>query len=323
MYQNFYGLRELPFELTPNPRFLYMAPHFREALSAVEYGLMTAKAVTVLLGDAGTGKTTLVQAAITSDRCRQLQIAHVKNPALTRGEFFEMLAERFELSREAAASKTRLLEELETVLRRERSEGIVRSLIIDEAQTLSDELLEEIRLLANTETDTDKLLPIVLVGQSEFGARLNEPRFWPLKQRVTIRAHLRPFTVHETAVYVAQRIQVAGGDASKLFTREAVILIHELSAGLPRTINVICDNALLTGCGLGRQPVNRAMVVDVAADLDLHATAAALEPGTKEHHPVVAAEPASSEPPVADGTTGAVVPSSVVKSSFSVFSGLR
>jgi general secretion pathway protein A len=322
MYQDFYGLRELPFELTPNPRFVYMAPHFREALSAVEYGLLAAKAVTVLLGDPGTGKTTLVQAALASDRCRNVRVAHIRNPALTRGEFFEVLTDRFGLSPQAATSKTRLLEELEPVLRGQRQEGLVNSLLIDEAQSMSDELLEEVRLLANMETDSEKLLPIVLVGQSEFGERLNEPRLWPLKQRVTIRTHLRPFTVHETAVYVAQRIQVAGGDASKLFTREAVVLIHELSSGLPRTINVICDNALLTGCGLGRQPVNRAMVLDVAADLDLRPTVTARAPGDSEHH-APAPGPEPTEPPVADGTTGAVVPSSVVKPPFSVFSGLR
>src|SRR5215211_3882298 len=104
MYQDFYGLKELPFELTPNPRFLYMAPHYREALSAVEYGLLAAKAVTVLLGDAGTGKTTLIQAALASERCRGLRIVHVKNPALTRGEFLEMLTQQFGLSPEAALS---------------------------------------------------------------------------------------------------------------------------------------------------------------------------------------------------------------------------
>src|SRR5690348_3376407 len=120
MYQDFYGLRELPFELTPNPRFLYIAPHVQEALSAIEYGLFAAKAVTVLLGDPGTGKTTLVQAALASSRCRHVQSAHVKNPALTRGEFFEMLTQRFALSPEAAISKARLLEELERTLREQR-----------------------------------------------------------------------------------------------------------------------------------------------------------------------------------------------------------
>jgi type II secretory pathway predicted ATPase ExeA len=322
MYQDFYGLRELPFELTPNPHFLYMAPHFREALSAVEYGLFAAKAVTVLLGDPGTGKTTLVQAALASERCRHVRVAHIKNPSLTRGEFLEVLTERFGLSRQAGESKTRLLEELEPMLRGERQKGTVMSLLIDEAQGLSDELLEEVRLLANTETDTEKLLPIVLAGQSELGHRLNEPQLWPLKQRVTIRAHLRPFTVQETAAYVAQRIQVAGGDASKLFTREAVVLVHELSAGLPRTINVICDNALLTGCGLGRQPVNRAMVLDVAADLDLRAAAPSSESGRQEPQPAAHSEPASNDP-AAEGATGSAAASSVGKPPFSVFSGLR
>jgi general secretion pathway protein A len=325
MYQDFYGLKELPFELTPNPRFLYMAPHYREALSAVEYGLLAAKAVTLLLGDAGTGKTTLIQAALASERCRALRIVHVKNPALTRGEFLEMLSQRFDLSPEAAVSKTRLLAELEAALRHQRREGVVTSLIIDEAQSVSDELLEELRLLANIETEADKLLPIVLAGQSEFGERLNEPRLWPLKQRVTVRAHLRPFTVQETAIYIAQRIHVAGGEASKLFTREAVVLIHELAAGLPRTINVICDNALLTGCGLGRRPVNRTMVLDVAADLDL--TVPVHPPVVpRDDAGTVSVDPSSTaaaaSPGEAQPASGAA-PKSNVKQPFSVFSGIR
>jgi hypothetical protein len=143
------------------------------------------------------------------------------------------------------------------------------ALLIDEAQSLSDELLEEIRLLANTETTTEKLLTLVLAGQPELRDRLNETELRQLKQRVTLRSEIGPFSQQETAAYIAWRIRTAGGDASKLFTREAVMLIHERSGGIPRTISVICDNALLTGFGLGRQPVTHDMVREVAHDFDL------------------------------------------------------
>jgi general secretion pathway protein A len=141
--------------------------------------------------------------------------------------------------------------------------------VIDEAQSLSGELLEEIRLLANSETATEKLLPLVLAGQPELRARLNESGLRQLKQRVTLRCEIVPLTQHETAAYIAQRIRTAGGDAARLFTRQAVMLIHERSGGIPRTISVVCDNALLTGFALGRQPVDSEVVLDVAHDFDL------------------------------------------------------
>jgi general secretion pathway protein A len=277
MYQHFYGLRELPFELTPNPRYLFLTPQHREALSALEYGLSAAKPVTVLIGEAGTGKTTLISAALQSERCGQVSCVYLNNPALTREEFIATLASQFRLSPSAAASKAVLLEELGRILRDRRVQGQITALVIDEAQSLSLDLLEEIRLLANTETATEKLLPIVLAGQPELRDRLNDPRLRQLKQRVTIRVEIRQMTVNETAAYMATRIRTAGGDAATLFSREAVLLIHELSGGLPRTVNVICDNALLTGCALGRQPVDRQMVLDVARDFDLS------KPSTKAH----------------------------------------
>jgi hypothetical protein len=141
--------------------------------------------------------------------------------------------------------------------------------VIDEAQSLSHELLEEIRLLANSETATEKLLPLVLAGQPELKDRLNEDGLRQLKQRVTLRCEIAPFGQQETAAYIAQRIRTAGGDAARLFSREAVMLIHERSGGIPRTISVICDNALLTGFALGRQPVDASLVLEVAHDFDL------------------------------------------------------
>lgn len=269
MYERFYGLRELPFELTPNPKFLFFTARHREALSNLQYGLFSAKAVTVLIGEAGTGKTTLLRAALESDPCQGVKCVYLHNPALTRAEFVEMLARQFELGARAAESKAVLLAELERVLRGRRADGQITALVIDEAQRLSSELLEEIRLLANIETNTEKLLPLVLAGQPELAARLNEPGLRQLKQRVALRCEITPFELKETAAYIASRIKTAGGDASRLFTREAVTLVHEYSGGIPRTISVMCDNALLNGLALGRQPVDREIVLEVCRDFDL------------------------------------------------------
>jgi len=269
MYTQFFGLRELPFELTVNPKYLFLTRQHREALSTLEYGLFSAKSVTVLTGEAGTGKTTIISAALESDRCRNVSCVHLANPTLTRGEFVEMLSRQFGLSAASQTSKTTMLGELESVLRERRARGQITAIVIDEAQSLSDELLEEIRLLANIETATEKLLPLVLVGQPELRDRLNESGLRQLKQRVTLRCEIESFTPHETAGYISHRVRTAGGDAARLFTREAVLLIHDRSRGIPRTISVLCDNALLTGFALNRQPVDSEVVLDVAHDFDL------------------------------------------------------
>jgi general secretion pathway protein A len=277
MYQRFYGLRELPFELTPNPKYLYLPPKHREALSNLEYGLSAAKSLTVLVGEAGTGKTTLLRAALESERCAAVRCVYLNNPALTRAEFVSMLAAKFSLSATAAESKTALLEELELVLRQGRDRGEINALVVDEAQTLSNELLEEVRLLANIETADEKLLPLVLAGQPELSERLEDPNLRQLKQRVALRCEITPFGLPETAAYIATRIRVAGGVPSRLFTREAVSLIHEHSGGIPRIISVICDNALVSGMALERQPVDGKIVFEVCADFHLHRDADAAD----------------------------------------------
>jgi general secretion pathway protein A len=269
MYERFYGLRELPFELAPNPKYLFLTNRQREALRNLQYGLSSAKAITVLTGEAGTGKTTLLHAAIESELCRHVSCVYLNNPALTRQEFIQVLSSRFGLSPQTADSKALLLDELDRALRERRSRGLITALVIDEAQSLSHELLEEIRLLANIETTTEKLLPLVITGQPELRERFNDPRLRQLKQRITLRCEILPFTQEETAAYIAMRIRTAGAEAGRLFTREAVILIHQISGGIPRTVSVICDNALMTGYGLGRQPVDREIVLEVAKDFDL------------------------------------------------------
>ena len=269
MYLQFYGLRELPFELTPNPRFLFMTPRHREALSNLQFGLSAGKPLTLLIGEAGTGKTTLLKAALESDVCRHVRTIHINNPALTRAEFVDILARGFNLSEEAAHSKSALLRELELVLKETRARGEIVALVVDEAQALSDELLEEVRLLANIETAEEKLLPLVLAGQPELAARLNEVHLRQLKQRVSLRCEIEGLDLSEAAAYIASRIRAAGGEPHRLFSRQAIVLIHERSRGVPRTISVICDNALLSGFALGTHPVTRDIVAEVCRDFDL------------------------------------------------------
>ena len=266
MYERFYGLRELPFELTPNPQFIFLTPQHREALSNLHYGLSSAKAITVLIGEAGTGKTTLLRTALESEQCQHVRCVYLNNPTLTPQDFIRLLALRFDLSAAAAESKAVFLDELERVLRERREAGEITALVVDEAQSLSFELLEELRLLANIETTTQKLLPLVLAGQPSLHALLNDTALRQLKQRVALRCEIAPFDLAQTAAYIATRITTAGGDASRLFTREAVALIHEYAAGIPRMISVLCDNALANGMALRRKPVDHSIIVDVGRD---------------------------------------------------------
>jgi type II secretory pathway predicted ATPase ExeA len=269
MYQDFHGLRELPFELTPNTKYLFLSPHQREALSNLQYGLLSAKSLTLVIGEAGTGKTTLIRAAVESGRCSHVRCVYLNNPVLNPEDFLRTLATRFKLSPAAAVSKSALLDELEGILRERRACGELTALVVDEAQSLSLALLEEIRLLANIETADAKLLSLVLAGQPHLGERLEHPDLRQLKQRVTLRCELQPFTLSDTGAYMATRITKAGGVPGRLFTMEAVTLIHEASGGIPRVINVICDNALVTAMAIGRAPVDRAIVADVCRDLRL------------------------------------------------------
>jgi type II secretory pathway predicted ATPase ExeA len=248
---------------------LYLTPKHREALSNLEYGLFASKSITVLIGEAGTGKTTLLRAALESERCTQVRCVYLNNPALTRDEFVRMLASRFSLGTSAAASKAVLLDDLEGLLRERRERGEITALVVDEAQSLSYELLEELRLLANIETAEDKLLPLVLAGQPELAARLEDSTLRQLKQRVALRCDVAPFDFLETATYIAHRIRMAGGTPARLFTRESVSLIHEHSGGIPRTINVICDNALVSAMALERQRIDQAIVMEVCRDFSL------------------------------------------------------
>jgi type II secretory pathway predicted ATPase ExeA len=269
LYGAFFGLHEPPFDLTPNPRFLFLTPRQREALSNLRYGLSTHKGFTLLTGEAGTGKTTLVRTALADLGDTLSRYVLVSNPALFRGEFYEYLAREFGLSEEARVSKTRFLADLQAEVEGRFAAGGVTGLIIDEAQSLPEELLEEVRLLGNIETPAAKLLNIVLSGQPELAARLNTPSLRQLKQRVALRCELRALTLNETAAYISGRLRIAGGSPAEIFTRETVIAIHEAASGIPRTINVLCDNALISGFASQIKPITLGIIREVCRDFEL------------------------------------------------------
>ncbi len=269
LYGQYFGLEEAPFDLTPNPRFLFLTPRQREALSNLQYALTSSKGFTVVVGEAGTGKTTLVRAALGAIADSGSRYVVINNPTLGRQEFYEFLARELRLSARAASSKAQFLEELQRDVEARAAVGGLTGLIVDEAQSIPRELLEEIRLLGNIETNTTKLLNIVLCGQPELADRLNEPSLRQLKQRVALRCELGPLSLGETASYMSGRLRIAGGSPSETFTRDAVVAVFQGSHGIPRTINVICDNALIGGFAAQQKPVSADIVEDVCRDFDL------------------------------------------------------
>jgi type II secretory pathway predicted ATPase ExeA len=269
MYERYYGLQERPFDLSPNPRFLCFTPQHREALVHLQYGLTVRAGITLLVGEAGTGKTTLIRAALQAAH-DSATIVHLSNPTLTRAEFFEHLASGFGFSEAAARSKVHFLRELEQAL---ASTGPTLAVVVDEAQSVPYELLEEIRLLTNAEAPTGRSLALALVGQPELARRLDEMRLRQLKQRVILRCELTPLSLKETASYISARVRTAGGEAARLFSRDAVVAIHEHSDGIPRVISVICDNALVNGFATDQKPVGASIVHDVCRTLALGTTA--------------------------------------------------
>ena len=286
MYERYYGLKERPFDLTPNPRYLFLSANHREGLSHLKYGISGRKGITLLIGDAGTGKTTLVHAALEQQQDHAASV-YLSNPMLTRSEFFEFLTWGFQLPPAAETSKTRFLLELTRALTERHAAGRASALIIDEAQCLPDELLEEIRLLANIETAVDKLLPVILVGQPELADRMNQPSLRQLKQRVALRCVLPSLNASETAAYISNRINVAGGHGDQLFTSGAIESIFEYSHGIPRTISVICDNALVSGFAAEERPIGRQTVLEVCRDFDLHQVAPPASPSASPLGPPV------------------------------------
>ena len=288
MYERYYGLQERPFDLSPNPRFLCFTTQHREALVHLQYGLASRAGVTVLVGEAGTGKTTLVRAAL-QGASDSSAIVHLSNPTLTRAEFYDCIGAGFGFSGEAAKSKIQFLRELEQALNND--EGPMLALVVDEAQSVPYELLEEIRLLTNAEAPNGRSLAVALVGQPELGRRLDEARLRQLKQRVVLRCELTPLSLKDTAAYISARVKTAGGEATRLFTRDAVVAVHQHSSGIPRVISVICDNALVNGFAADQKPIGASIITEVCRTLALAPPQAEPAPAPAPHpEPVAAAQ---------------------------------
>lgn len=268
MYERFYSLRERPFNLTPDPRYIYFTEKHCEALANLVYGIRERKGFIVLSGEVGTGKTTLVHALLdTLDRTGILS-AFIFNPILSSSEFFEYLLADLNL-RYDARSKSQALIKLNSLLLERYRTGQATVLIIDEAQNLSTEILEEVRLLTNLETATEKLLQIVLVGQPELSLKLNSPDLRQLKQRINLRCSLDPLTLFETKEYIRTRLEIAGVSDQQIFPDPAIAEIYRFSKGIPRLINSICDNALLAGYACDLKIVTPDIIREVADDLEL------------------------------------------------------
>src|SRR6195256_332236 len=275
MYAEFYGLRELPFALTPDPRYIYFTPSHTEVMANLHYGIESGKGLIVITGEVGTGKTTMLR-WVMQRLDRTVLVAYIFNPRLSVSEFYQHLATLFDIQN--WETKSDLLFELGKVLDSRHSRGLRTVLVFDEAHGLSPQVLEEIRLLCNFESDTAKQLQIVLTGQPELRKILNRAELRQLKQRVALRCVIKPLpNVEETDRYVNSRLKVAGAARTDIFSPGAVDYIFRCSEGIPRNINNLCDNALLNGFAASEQIISRAAVQEVAETFDVLPRAQNLE----------------------------------------------
>jgi general secretion pathway protein A len=268
MYLSFYGFRDEPFRLTPDPRYLHLSEPHQAALTAVLEGIFYRKGLVMLTGPIGTGKTTLVHAALQliADRKMPIRSALLFNPVLSRDEFLEMMLEEFDVNCSATSKPRRLAALHQMLLDTQRTKGTA-VLFVDEAHLLSPELLEEIRLLGNADTHEGKLLQIVLSGQPELLTIMQRKELSALQQRIAARAHLRPLSLPETRVYVAERLHAAGLQTASPFSSDALEAIHSFSDGVPRLINLIADGSLALGFRNRQSTIHSELVSDAASAL--------------------------------------------------------
>ena len=266
MYKRFYGLRDIPFSLAPDPTYLFRTESLLEVFANLQYGIENGKGIVVVTGEVGTGKTTTLRSMLQS-LDRSVLAAYIFNPILSTGEFFDLLAGEFRMRPQS--SKASMLRLLGNVLMSRHSQGLRTVLVVDEAHLLPHHLLEEIRLLSNFETNREKLLQIILCGQPELHELLSQPELRQLKQRVSLKCSIKPLTARETGEYIRWRLRIAGCANENLFEPEAIKTVHRFSGGIPRIINNICDNALLTGFSEGSERITIAVISDVVEVLDL------------------------------------------------------
>ena len=267
MYKDFFGLEDTPFTLTPDPRFIVFTPSYNEVLASLYYGLENAKGLIVLTGEVGTGKTTALRWSLRRLDSSVLA-AYVFNPRLSIDEFYHHVTQM--LGIKDWNNKAELLTQMGRVLEERHKRGLRTVLIIDEAHELSDFVLEEIRLLMNFESDNAKHLQIVLTGQPELRDKLNQPNLRQLKQRVALRCKMHQLpNVEEVERYVTERLLIAGSEQPNIFTPGAVDYVYQCSEGIPRQINNLCDNSMLSAYAAGEQIVGRKIIEEVADNLDM------------------------------------------------------
>ena len=266
MYKEYYGLSEDPFQISPDPRFLYLSDQHREAYAHLTYALNKSKGFTVVTGEAGTGKTTLIQTMLAQLDGRT-RTAHLYNPKLTTPDFLRYICEDLGLKTEGLTTKGELLTRLHRFLMEcyTRKERVV--LVIDEAQTLPHKLLEEVRLLTNLETPSGKLMQVILMGQPELGKVLSDERLRQLTQRISVRYHLEPLNLEQTGEYIDHRLRIAGSKGERIFEPEAVRLFWKFSGGIPRVINTLCDGALVIGHATSRKVIDGQIARETIRDM--------------------------------------------------------
>jgi general secretion pathway protein A len=266
MYESFFGFQEKPFNLTPDPRYLYPSPSHREALAQLVYGIQEKRGFMVITGEVGTGKTTLLHTLL-QQHDSSIKAAFVFYPRLSFHDFLLYVLNNFGLQT-TAMTAAQGLTQLHQFLLEQHHKGETTVLVIDEAQSLPISLLEEIRMLSNLETPGEKLLQMALVGQPELQRKLRSPRLRQLRQRINVTYEIRPLSYIDMRDYIRHRCAVAGRVEPTLFTYSALKAIYAHSNGIPRLINTLCDQALLTGYAEGRRRINRRIVQQVVRELE-------------------------------------------------------
>ncbi|HVW08220.1 MAG TPA: AAA family ATPase, partial [Bryobacteraceae bacterium] len=265
MYKAFFGLTSNPFNLSPDPSFLYKSPFHEEALANLIYGVTSRKGFIMLTGEVGTGKTTLLECLRDYLTSHHTPFGFIFNSRLTPQQFFEMVAWDFDLQCDRS-SKTECLFALNNLLLERANQNQTTALIVDEAQNLDWEVLEEIRMLGNLENRRGKMIQIILSGQPELERKLEEPNYRQLRQRIGLRCRLRPFSGAETAAYIATRLARAGMREQTAFPPDVLLEIHKRTQGIPRLINLVSDNLLLTAFAMEKRQATVEMLDEVTRD---------------------------------------------------------
>lgn len=268
MYKEFFGLRANPFNVNPDPRYLFLTRHTEEALACLTYGIQSRKGFVLLTGEVGTGKTTLINKLLEWLRAQQVPTAFIFNSRMNVPQFLDYMMADFGIPCDTRSKSQILMRLYNWLLERYRA-GETAVLIVDEAQNLADEVLEEIRMLTNLETFTEKLLQIVLVGQTELEQKLKQPNLRQLRQRLTLRSKTHPLTLDETRAYIQQRLRIAGANGQPIFDSDALSAIHRYSSGIPRVVNLICEHCLVSAFVDQQKSVGMGIVDAVARDFDL------------------------------------------------------